>query len=340
MLHTINMVVQMDKIMLSHGGGGAEMGELITKTIFQIFNNDILNRADDSAVLGEFKNLAFSTDSFVVTPIFFNGGDIGKIAACGTINDLLMVGADPKFLSCSLIIEEGFSIDELQKVLNSLANVCKSSGVKVVCGDTKVLPKGKCDKIFINTSGIGEIVCKDISISNLKSGAKILLSGDIGRHGGVILANRQEFELESDMQSDCKSLKNVVLELLNSGVKILCMRDATRGGLSAVLNEWSEASGFEILVFEENIAVSNEVLGVCELFGFEPYELANEGTFVLAVEPDSAKKALEILKKFDKNASEIGEILESRNQRVVIQNAYKSRRFLEPPKGELLPRIC
>lgn len=328
----------MDRIMLSHGGGGVEMNELINKTIFEIFNNEILSRADDSAVLGGVKNLAFSTDSFVVTPIFFNGGDIGKIAACGTINDLLMVGAKPKFLSCSLIIEEGLALSDLKSILISLNEVCKSADVKVVCGDTKVVPKGKCDKIFINTAGVGEVVCENVSTKSLKSGAKILLSGDIGRHGGVILSNREN--LQSELKSDCKSLKNVVLALLDAGIKPLCMRDATRGGVSAVLNEWAGACGLEIVVYDEKIAVSSEVLGICELFGFEPYELANEGTFLLAVMPDDAVKAVEILRQFDKNANEIGEILDSKKSRVVIENAYKSRRFLEPPKGELLPRIC
>ncbi|AQW84519.1 hydrogenase expression/formation protein HypE [Campylobacter pinnipediorum subsp. pinnipediorum] len=327
-------------IMLSHGGGGVEMNSLINDIIFEIFDNETLKEANDSAILNISGDIAFSTDSFVVTPIFFNGGDIGKIAACGTINDLSMVGAEAKFLSCSLILEEGLSIDELKKVLTSLAKTCKESNVKVVCGDTKVVPKGKCDKIFINTSGIGHIVMPNINIKSLKPNAKILISGDIGRHGGVILANREEFELESDLQSDCKSLKNVVMELLNSGIKPLCMRDATRGGLSAVLNEWSSACKHDILIFEENIKVSDGVLGICELFGFEPYELANEGTFVLAVEEKDSKKALEILQQFDKNANEIGEILEDKNSRVMIENMYKSRRFLDAPRGELLPRIC
>lgn len=330
----------MKNIMLAHGGGGAEMNSLINDIIFEIFDNEILKKADDSAVLGEFKNLAFSTDSFVVDPIQFNGGDIGKIAACGTINDLAMIGASARYLSCAIIIEEGLEIDTLKQVLGSLARVCRDSDVKVVCGDTKVVPRGKCDKIFINTSGVGEILAPNIGVNSLKAGARILLSSDIGRHGGVILANRNEFELQSDLQSDCKSLKGVVSALINSGIKPLCMRDATRGGLSAVLNEWATASGLEILVHENKINVCDEVQGICELLGFEPYELANEGTFVVAVDECDAQKTLEILRDFDKNASEIGEILDSKNSRVIMQNAYKSRRFLEPPKGELLPRIC
>ncbi|MGG7073243.1 hydrogenase expression/formation protein HypE [Campylobacter sp. 9BO] len=328
-----------EKILLSHGGGGVQMNSLIEDVIFEVFDNDILRQNNDSAVLGEFKNLAFSADSFVVTPLFFNGADIGKIAACGTINDLAMVGAEAKYLSCSLIIEEGFGIDELKVILSSLASVAKQSDVKIVCGDTKVVPKGKCDKIFINTSGVGNII-HSCETRNLVSGAKILLSGDVGRHGAVVLANREELELQSDLESDCKSLKGVVMELLNAGIKPFAMRDATRGGLSAVLNEWAKFSRLDILVREADIKVSDEVTGICELFGFEPYELANEGTFVLAVSEQDEARAVEILRKFDTNANAIGEILDVKGGNVILQTAYGSKRFLEPPRGELLPRIC
>ena len=329
-----------DKIMLSHGGGGEEMNSLINDLIFKIFDNEILREANDSALINLSGKLAFSTDSFVVTPIFFNGGDIGKIAACGTINDLAMVGASAKYLSCALIIEEGFSIDELERVLTSLAKIAKESDVKIVCGDTKVVPRGKCDKIFINTSGIGEIIDEAADLKNLKEGAKILLSGDIGRHGAVILASREELNLGGELKSDCKSLKKVVKELYEAGVRPLCMRDATRGGLSAALNEWAKFSKFDIFINDEFINISDEVKGVCELFGFEPYELANEGTFVLAVESKDEIKALEILRKFDASANAIGEILNEPKGRVILQNIYGSKRLLEAPKGELLPRIC
>ena len=202
------------------------------------------------------------------------------------------------------------------------------------------MPRGKCDKIFINTSGIGEIVCEGVELKSLRAGAKILVSGDVGRHGAVVLASREELDLQSELKSDCKALVGVVKALIEGGVKPLCMRDATRGGLSAVLNEWAKFSGLDILVREEDIKVSDEVTGVCELFGFEPYELANEGTFVLAVDEKDEGRALEILRKFDANAALIGEILGATNGRVILQNAYGSKRFLEAPKGELLPRIC
>ena len=327
----------MKKILLAHGGGGQEMNELINGLIFRIFDNEILAQSNDSAILNLSGKLAFSTDSFVVSPTKFPGGDIGKIAVCGTINDLAMVGAKPRYISCALIIEEGLGIDELKEILNSMKSTADEAGVSIVCGDTKVVSKGSCDKIFINTSGIGEII-KESRVGNLKSGAKILLSGDIGRHGAVILANRNELNL--DLRSDCKPLNNVVEALLNASITPLAMRDATRGGLSAVLNEWAKACGRDIKISEESIAVSDEVMGICEILGFEPYELANEGTFVLAVEPQDEMRALEILKKFDPKSSTIGEILDSNKANVIIQNSYGASRFMEPPKGELLPRIC
>ena len=377
-----------ETILLSHGGGGEEMNKLINETIFTAFDNEILRANNDSAILNldagpnfdraansalnstsSSGELAFSTDSFVVTPLFFNGGDIGKIAVCGTVNDLAMVGAKPLFLSCALIIEEGLSLSELQRILDSMASTARSCGVRIVCGDTKVVPRGKCDKIFINTSGIGRVL-RPARVQNIKAGAKILLSGDIGRHGAVILAARDEIALSSELQSDCKPLCAAVEKLISQGVKIQAMRDATRGGLSAVLNEFASSSRLEFLVREEDIKISDEVVGVCELLGFEPYELANEGTFVAIVEDDAeADRALEMLREFDANAAIIGEVREvghgggkftgasdagavSENRagqfqaphaakgRVILQNAYGSQRFLELPKGELLPRIC
>ena len=330
-------------ILLSHGGGGEEMNKLINETIFGAFDNEILRECNDSAILPNLGGeLAFTTDSYVVTPIFFSGGDIGKIAVCGTINDLCMVGAKPLFISVGFIIEEGLEFAEFERILGSMAKTAKECNVKIVCGDTKVVPRGKGDKIFINTSGIGQIKAPNIKASSIQKGDKIVLSGDVGRHGAVILAARDELALTSELKSDCKPLDRAVLALLESGVEIHAMRDATRGGLSAVLNEFGGACGNEILVFEEKIAVCDEVIGVCELLGFEPYELANEGTFVAVVKNGDEEKALQILRKFDKNAEIIGEVqgVANSQNRVKIQNAYGSERFLELPKGELLPRIC
>ncbi|MDL2346785.1 hydrogenase expression/formation protein HypE [Campylobacter hyointestinalis] len=329
----------MQKIMLAHGGGGQEMNDLINGLIFKIFNNEILSQNNDSAILNLSGKMAFSTDSFVVSPTKFPGGDIGKIAVCGTINDLAMVGAKPRYISCALIIEEGFDINELKDILSSMKSTADEAGVAIVCGDTKVVSKGSCDKIFINTSGVGEII-KEVRIENLKSGAKILLSGDVGRHGAVVLASRNELRLQSDLQSDCKPLYKIVEALLNAGITPLAMRDATRGGLSAVLNEWANFKGFELKIYEEKIKIKDEVSGICELLGFEAYELANEGTFVIAVDPKDEEKTLEILRKFDENANTIGEVVSDKKTGVIIENIYGSSRYLEVPKGELLPRIC
>ncbi|EAL2419196.1 hydrogenase expression/formation protein HypE [Campylobacter coli] len=324
----------MKNISLAHGGGGEEMNELLTK-LFEIFDNEILNANNDAAILG---NLALSTDSFVLSPIFLDEEvNIGKLCVCGSINDVLMVGAKPKYLSLGLILEEGFELEKLERILKSIKEECEKCGVMLVCGDTKVVPKGKADEIYINTTALGEIISKKES-KNIKAGLSILLSGDIGRHGASVLIKRNE--LEANVKSDCKALDKEVLELLEKDIKVVAMRDTTRGGLSAVLNEWAKQSGNDLLIFEEKIIVQDEVLGLCELFGYEAYELANEGTFILCVEKEDELKALEILKKYNVNASIIGEVLEEKKARVILENAYGAKRFLEAPKGELLPRIC
>lgn len=324
----------MKHISLAHGGGGEEMNELLER-LFKLFDNEILKASNDAAILG---NLALSTDSFVLSPLFLdNEVNIGKLCVCGSINDILMVGAKPKFLSLALILEEGFELEKLERILKSIKEECEKCGVLLVCGDTKVVPKGKGDGIYINTTALGEILAKK-ETKNIKAGHSILVSGDIGRHGASVLIQRND--LEASVKSDCKALDKEVLELLESGVRVVAMRDATRGGLSAVLNEWAKQSRHDLLIFEEKIIIQNEVLGLCELFGYEPLELANEGTFILCVEKEDEQKALEILKKYNANASLIGCVLDEKKSRVILQNAFGAKRFLESPKGELLPRIC
>ncbi|XGQ70684.1 hydrogenase expression/formation protein HypE [Campylobacter hepaticus] len=324
----------MKNISLAHGGGGEESNELLTK-FFKIFDNKILNEANDAAILG---NLALSTDSFVLNPIFLDDEiNIGKLCVCGSVNDVLMVGAKPKYLSLSLILEEGFEIDKLEIILKSIKKECEECELTLVCGDTKVVPKGKGDEIYINTTVLGEIISKK-ETKNIHAGCSILISGDIGRHGASVLIKRND--LQADVKSDCKALNKEVLELLEKNIKVVAMRDATRGGLSAVLNEWAKQSGYDLLVFEEKIIVQDEVMGLCELFGYEAFELANEGTFILCVEQEDEKEALEILKKYNQNANIIGRILEEKKAQVILENSYGAKRFLESPKGELLPRIC
>jgi hydrogenase expression/formation protein HypE len=323
------------------GNGGEENNELISKIFYKAFKNDILEKSEDAAVIhgGE---LAFSTDSFTVSPLFFPGGDIGKLAVCGTCNDLAMMGAKPKYLTCSVIIEEGFSTRELEKIVRSMKKELESNGAIVVSGDTKVVPRGSVDKFFINTTGIGEIQKKGISSNSISQDDVILVSRDLGRHGATIFAAREGIELSSSLKSDCASLTHQVQALIEAGVKITALRDATRGGVSAVLNEWAKQSSICIEVQEESIPVSAEVYGICEMLGFEAVNLANEGTFVLAIKKEDEQKALDILHTFENssNAVKIADVSDEYIGKVVLLSSYGTKRFLDTPTGELLPRIC
>ncbi|MBV5321108.1 MAG: hydrogenase expression/formation protein HypE [Sulfuricurvum sp.] len=326
-------------ITLAQGNGGEENNELIKKVFYKAFKNEILERSEDAAVIG---NLAMSTDSFTVSPLFFAGADIGKLAVCGTCNDLAMMGAQPKYLTCSVIIEEGFEVESLERIVESMRSELAINGAVVVSGDTKVVPKGSVDKIFINTTGLGEIVQAGISSNNVSEEDVILINRDIGCHGATIFAAREGMEMSSTLKSDCNSLYPQVKALMDAGVRITAMRDATRGGVAAVLNEWARQSNVCIEVEEEKIPVSDEVKGICEMLGFEATALANEGTFVLAIHKDSAAKALEILKSFEvcAMASVVGEVTQKYPQKVILKSPWGTSRFLETPNGELLPRIC
>lgn len=329
----------MKTITLAHGNGGQENNELISKVFYKAFKNDILDKSEDAAVI-ENGNLAFSTDSFTVSPLFFNGADIGKLAICGTCNDLAMMGAKPKYLTCSVIIEEGLDKRTLDKIVKSMKEELEVNGAVVVSGDTKVVPKGSVDKIFINTTGIGQIQYKGISSNNITSEDTILVSRDIGAHGATIFASREGIDMNTNLKSDCASLYPQVKALIDAGIKITALRDATRGGVSAVLNEWAKQSNICIEVEEASIPVSDEVNGICELLGFEAMALANEGTFVLAIKNEDAQKALEVLKQTNETASIIGSVSDEHIGKVVLNSAWGTKRFLELPTGELLPRIC
>lgn len=326
-------------ITLAQGNGGEENNELIKKVFYKAFKNEILERSEDAAVLG---NLAMTTDSFTVSPLFFAGADIGKLAVCGTCNDLAMMGAVPKYLTCSVIIEEGFEVESLERIVESMRRELYINGAVVVSGDTKVVPKGSVDKLFINTTGLGEIVQEGISSNNVSEEDVILINRDIGCHGATIFAAREGMEMSSTLRSDCNSLYPQVKALMDAGVRITAMRDATRGGVAAVLNEWARQSNVCIEVEEEKIPISDEVKGICEMLGFEATALANEGTFVLAIRKDYAQKALEILKGFEvcAMASQVGEVTHKYPQKVILKSPWGTSRFLETPNGELLPRIC
>lgn len=326
-------------ITIAHGNGGEENNELIKNVFYKHFANEILEKSEDAAVIEE-GNLAFTTDSFTVSPLFFPGGDIGKLAICGTCNDLAMMGAKPKYLTCSVIIEEGFSTDELEKIVLSMKHELDINGAMVVSGDTKVVPRGSVDKLFINTTGIGSIEQKGISASALKEGMSILVSRDVGTHGATIFAAREGISLESNLQTDCASLYPQIKALMDSNIQIRALRDATRGGVAAVLNEWAKSSKVCIEIEEEKIPVCEEVKGICELLGFEAVNLANEGTFVLAVAKEDEMKALKVLQSTHETSACIGTVTMLHKEKVILNSSWGTKRFLDLPTGELLPRIC
>lgn len=330
------------RVLLSYGSGGEESWKFVKEVFLKAFSDPILERLEDASPLDVSGKIAFTTDAFTVQPIFFKGGDIGKLAVAGTVNDLSVMGAKPLFMSVSFIIEEGFPLEDLERIVSSMAQEAKRCGIRIVTGDTKVVPKGAADGIFISASGIGERVVEGLSAHNLKAGDAILVSGTVGDHGACILAQREGLEFDVPIESDCRGLWDMVEGLLKEGVRIRAMRDPTRGGLAEVLNEWAIQSGVEIEVEEEAIPVKDSVVGLCELLGFEPFHLANEGMIVLAVEDKDKEKALEILRShpYGKDARLIGRVVSEGKGRVVLVNSYGVRRLMEAPSGELLPRIC
>lgn len=324
------------KITLAHGGGGEEMQALIF-SVLKILQDPVLDAQNDAGIVPALKGeLAISTDSFVLDPLFINGADIGKLAVCGSVNDVCMVGGDPSYLSLAFIIEEGLELKDLEQICLSIKAATSQAGVRIVCGDTKVVPKQKGGGLYINTTCIGSISHK-YEQSMMQVGDVLIASRDLGAHAACVLACRNDLSLE--LQSDCKLLKDEVKDLY--GLDIHTLRDATRGGLSAVLNEWAQQNALELFIEENDLCFSDEVLGVCELFGYEPWELACEGAFIACVGEKDAKEALKRLKSFNKNASIIGRVKAKATQgRVLLRTAYGSVRVLEKPKGELLPRIC
>ncbi len=329
-------------ITLSEGNGGEENRELIEKVFFRHLGNDLLKRAEDATPIECKPNMVTSIDSFTISPIFFEGGDIGKLSICGTCNDIAMMGAKPKYITLSVVIEEGFDVRSLEKIVRSIKKELSVNGAIVVSGDTKVVPKGSVDKIFITTTGIGEVLYSGISISNIKVGDAVIVSRDIGSHGASIFASREGIEIQNDLKSDCASLWLQVEALINSGITLHALRDATRGGVSAVLNEWAVANNCSIEIEEASIPISQSVAGICEMLGFEATSLANEGTFLIALPKSEANKAIEILKEFDNssNAAVIGEVTDDYKGKVVLKSQWGTKRFLDLPTGELLPRIC
>jgi hydrogenase expression/formation protein HypE len=331
-------------VQLAHGGGGRRMHELLEGLLLPSFGNDILLERHDGATLTiAGAKLAFTTDSYVVRPLFFPGGDIGTLAINGTVNDLAMCGARPLYLSSALILEEGLPMETLRRVVESMRSSAAIAGVQLVTGDTKVVDKGKGDGIFINTAGIG-VVERVVSISpkNVRPGDAILLSGDIGRHGIAIMATREGLSFESAIESDCAPLWGPIEALLAAGIEIHCLRDLTRGGLSSGLIEIAEASGTRGAIHELSVPVREEVTGACEILGLDPLYLANEGRFVAFVPEREAEKAIEILRRFpvSSEAIGIGRVLEGPAGMVTMKTQLGTERIIDMLSGEQLPRIC
>ncbi len=333
----------MEQILLAHGGGGEETRELIEGIFRRYLSNPFLDRFEDSAVLDiPDGGIAFTTDSFTVSPLFFNGGNIGKLAVAGTVNDLSVMGARPLFLSAGFIIEEGFLIEDLERILQGMHEETEKTGVMVVTGDTKIMPRGQLNGVIINTSGIGKLLYRGLSASNLNVEDGIIVTGTVGDHGACILAEREGMGFELDIPSDCASLWEILKEVLDSGAEIHAMRDPTRGGLAAVLNEWATASGTEIEILEHEIPVEGSVRGICELLGMETTHLASEGRAVIAVKNGDEGTVLDSLRNhpLGKGARLIGSVTDRGKKRVILRSPYNTRRIMEPPSGELLPRIC
>ena len=332
-----------DAILLAHGSGGKLGHELVEKKFIPFLANPMLDRLDDSAIFEASGRFSFTTDSYVVNPIFFPGGDIGKLAVCGTVNDLSMSGAKPAYLSLSLIIEEGFSLDELDRIVQSIKASTEEAEVIIITGDTKVVNRGQADKLFINTSGIG-IIPEGVNISgaNAKAGDEVILSGTIGDHGIAIMSQREGLKFSVSVQSDCAPLNKLVAQMLEASTKIHCLRDPTRGGLSSTLNEFAKQSNVGIIVEEDRIPVAEGVRAACELLGFDPMHVANEGKLVAVVEADDADRILAKMKEnsYGRNAAIIGKITSEYAGKVVMKTNLGSSRIVDMLSGELLPRIC
>ncbi|MFN0125049.1 MAG: hydrogenase expression/formation protein HypE [Blastocatellia bacterium] len=335
---------QYPQVLMAHGGGGRLMHLLIEKMFVPLFSNPLLEARHDGAVINlPGKRLAFTTDAYVVSPLFFPGGDIGTLAINGTVNDLAMCGARPLYLSAGFILEEGLPMETLWRVARSMKQAAEEAGVQIVTGDTKVVDKGKGDGIFINTAGVG-LIEHDLTIApaSVRPGDAILLSGDLGRHGITIMATREGLAFESEIESDCASVAGLVQELFEAGIEIHCLRDLTRGGLASALVEISEAARVRISIDEAAIPVREDVRGACEILGLDPLHLANEGRFVAFVAAQDEMRALSVMKShpLGSAASLIGYVRESHEAAVLLKSSIGARRIVEMFSGEQLPRIC
>jgi hydrogenase expression/formation protein HypE len=333
-----------EKILLAHGSGGKLSHNLIKQIFLPRFLNPFLEPLDDSArITNRHGPIAFTTDSYVVNPIFFPGGDIGKLAVCGTVNDLSMIGAIPSYLSLSLIIEEGLSIDLLKQIVSSIHETAEQAGVNIVTGDTKVVEHRAADQLFINTAGIGWIRPRvNLSGVNAKPGDKILLSGFLGDHEMAVLSQREGFKFHGELKSDCAPLNGLVAKMLDVCPSIRCMRDPTRGGLATTLNEIASMSNVGMMIEEEKVPVRESVKGISELLGLDTLYLANEGKLIAICPPNKAEQLLEVMKNhpLGRHGEIIGRVTEENPKRVILQTLIGGHRILDMLTGGQYPRIC
>jgi hydrogenase expression/formation protein HypE len=340
-------------ILLAHGSGGRLSHELVERLFVRYFANPTLLQLDDAATIDlphtqcpiSSTRLAFSTDSYVISPLFFPGGDIGKLAVCGTVNDVSMSGAHPLWLSAGFIIEEGLPLADLERIVASMADTAKGAGVQIVAGDTKVVDRGSADKLFVNTAGVG-LVPPGVEIAGdrARPGDMVLVSGSIGDHGMTIMTQREGLKFDSPLESDCAPLNSLVAQLVNTlpDGTIRCLRDPTRGGLATTLNELAERSGVGIEIEESRVPVKEAVRGACELLGLDPLYVANEGKLVAIVAPELAEETLALLRahQYGREAAIIGLVTQDHPRRVILRTSLGARRVVDMLMGEQLPRIC
>ena len=347
-----------DRILLGHGSGGRLYRDLVSEVFVAAFSNPVLERLDDAAILASPGRLAVTTDSHVVQPLRYPGGDIGRLSVAGTVNDLATAAARPLALAAAFIIEEGFALDELRAICRTMRETADEAGVPIVTGDTKVVERGACDGVFITTTGVGEVVVDhELGAAAVREGDHVLLSGGIGNHAVAILAARGEFELKTDVVSDCAPLWGMVegvVEALGGGAEgaadadppattaLRFLRDPTRGGLTTVLAELAEGAGLGVEIVEDAVPIAPGVRAVCDLLGYDPFALANEGKMLFVVAPEASERVLAALRAhvYGRDAAVIGAVTAAHPGRVALRTPFGTRRVLDMPAGELLPRIC
>lgn len=328
-------------ITLDYGSGGKKTSRLIENIIVPAFSNPALNAMGDGAIISGAGEIAFSTDSFVVDPIFFPGGDIGKLSVCGTVNDLAMCGAEPKYLSCAFIIEEGLESEKLEKIVVSIRDAARSAGVQIVTGDTKVVERGRGDKIYINTAGIGVMKYPGLSPRNIRPGDKVIVSGTVGDHGTAVMLARNGM-MQGELKSDCAALNGLADAILSLGAGVRVLRDPTRGGVATTLNEFTEGTALSIELEEEQIPVRPQVRAACDMLGLEPLYCANEGKLLAVVSPEDTERVLARMRELPEgaDAAVIGTVSDRHPGRVVMKTAFGGTRILQKLAGAQLPRIC